>query len=89
METKVLTALLCFTVKSNAEMDIAREVKRIKRRNNTCVGWWEEVVEKESYMQEKGGKIVSGVGLCEEHGYFMHHKGESRVMGRGGDKGAE
>lgn len=45
METKVLTALLCFTVKSSAEMDIAREVKGVKRRNDMCAGQWEDLVE--------------------------------------------
>lgn len=37
MKIKILTALLSFTVKSNAEMGIAREVSGVRRRNNTCV----------------------------------------------------
>lgn len=45
-----------------------------------CGAWWDDRVEKESYIQEKG-KIVSGVGLCEEHSYFMHRR-EGRGRGR-------
>lgn len=71
VKTKVLTALLCFTVKSSAEMDLAREVKGVKRRNNMCAGRWEDLIEKESYLQEKGGKMVGGLGLGEEHSYCI------------------
>lgn len=45
MKIKILTALLRFTVKRNAEVGMAREVNGVKRRNNMCVEpggmiWW-------------------------------------------------
>lgn len=68
-------------------MDIAREVSGVEKRHNTLfVSYWEDLVEKENCIQEKGGKIVRGVGLCKEHRSFMHYKRRQSVGG--GDGGS-
>ena len=87
MKIKILTALLRFTVKHNAEMGMAREVNGVKRRNNVCGAWWDDLVDTESYIRENG-KIVGGVGRCEEQLLHAqqdrrHRQGEDETKGLG------
>lgn len=68
-------------------MDIVREVSGVEKRYDILfVSYWEDLVEKENCIQEKGGKIVRGVGFCKEYRYFMYYK--RRQFVGGGDGGS-
>lgn len=50
-----------------------------------CGAWWDDLVDTESYIQENG-KIVSGVGRCEEQ-LTPCTTGQKAQTGRGQGEG--